>query len=112
MTDLIDNEAFENHFKGLPKDIVGQMVQIFIEDYPAQLEGIETAINEQNAKGLKDSAHSFKGMLRSIYSTPLADIAQKLETLGLENKFEEAQKEYRELKDLIPEVIEILKGYI
>ena len=111
MSNVIDRQALENHFKELPGDLIKQVVQIFIEDYPQQVEDIQTMINNKDPEGLKKAAHSFKGMLRSLYATEMAAMGQELEALGLEGNFKESQKKLDEMKNEIPRVLEVLNEY-
>ena len=59
-----------------------RMVTVFLEDAPAQLEGIGQAIAVADTQSLVELAHSLKGAGRNLGANQLADIAKQLEELG------------------------------
>lgn len=60
----------------------GRMVECFLEDAPAYLDGIEQAIVKGDAEGLAASAHSLKGSARNFGADQLADVCRELEVFG------------------------------
>lgn len=63
-------------------DPVGEMIDLFLQDFPKRLQLIFDAIARRDADALKAAAHSLKGSARNMGAARLADLCAKLEQLG------------------------------
>jgi len=60
----------------------GELVAVFLDNLPTQLDAIETALMQDDPAALACSAHQFKSGSSSIGARQLAEWAQQLEMLG------------------------------
>ena len=75
LDDLRDIEALE------------ELVDLYLQETPQLLEGVETAIAEQNSQQLRQSAHSLKSTSAALGANPLSDLGQELEEKGKAGDF-------------------------
>ena len=68
-------------------ELLQMVVDMFLEEYPGQMEVLEEALAGQDAPGVEGAAHALKGILANIGSGPARDLAQNLETRGEESNF-------------------------
>jgi two-component system, sensor histidine kinase and response regulator len=61
------------------EQLLRELVQAFIEEYPTQLVQIRRALEHHNAPLLQRSAHTLKGTLRMLGSTAASGLAEQLE---------------------------------
>ena len=93
---LVDwNQALET--VGGDKDLLVEIISVFLAEQNNMLGEVETAIREQDAKELRRSAHALKGALNHLGSAAVAQIAAELERNGEQN---ELGKSERVLEDL------------
>lgn len=59
--------------------LFGEMVRIFIADYPGYLAKLGIAIDQQDEKQVSHYAHTIKGMLSVFFVPNVADIAARIE---------------------------------
>ena len=68
-------------------ELLQMVVDMFLEEYPGQMEVLGEALVGQDAPGVEGAAHALKGILANIGSGPARDLAQNLETRGEESNF-------------------------
>jgi HPt (histidine-containing phosphotransfer) domain-containing protein len=57
---------------------------------PDRLADIRAALQDQDAKALRASAHALCGSAAYVYARPVTDIAKRMEELAAENRIFEA----------------------
>jgi PAS domain S-box-containing protein len=77
---LAELRALESDGEG---DILAEMIGLYLEDSPAQLSHIKTAIEQADATRLAQFAHSLKGSCASLGARTLATLCDQLERVGL-----------------------------
>ncbi len=60
---MINEESFRNHFSHFDKDIVVEIIDIFIEEYDDRMEKISGFIAKHDLEALRKAAHAFKGVI-------------------------------------------------
>ncbi len=66
-------------------ELYREAVEIFFaDDYPEQLGNLKKALDNNDAEGVRNAAHSIKGAARSLGGAILGEIALELETMGRE----------------------------
>ncbi|MBW2343859.1 MAG: Hpt domain-containing protein [Deltaproteobacteria bacterium] len=97
-------EALEN--VGGDMDLLKEIIEIFLEDYPNQMNQIREGILTGDAKAVEHAAHSLKGSVANFAAKRTYDAAYRLEVLGREGNLEEAnealgdlEKEIEAMKD-------------
>jgi two-component system, sensor histidine kinase and response regulator len=64
------------------RQLLVELVQAFVEEYPAQLLQIRRALEHDDTPLLQRAAHTLKGTLRTLGSTGASDLAERLELTG------------------------------
>jgi two-component system, sensor histidine kinase and response regulator len=89
-------------------ELFGDMVQIFLEDYPGYLEKLGSAISAKDDDNIRFLAHTLKGML-SVFSVPdIAAIAEKIEKQASSDH----QENYAQLQEGLLWLTDMLKKNI
>lgn len=104
----IDAGAFAE-LKGMMGDAFAEILNLFLQSLPEQLSGIETAIQNTDAKQLFNLAHKMKSSSGSIGAFGLAEKAEALELIGRKGSTDVSQQALSELQDAASQVITILK---
>ena len=97
-------EALEN--VGGDMDLLKEIIEIFLEDFPKQMKEIQEGIDKGDAHVVERAAHSLKGSVANFAAKRAHEAAYRLEVLGREVNLGEANEA---LADLEKE-IEGLKG--
>lgn len=63
-------------------ELLQEMAQLFLEEYPSQLDAVRTAVRTRDAKGVERSAHSLKGSVGNFGAALAHSAAFELEMLG------------------------------
>lgn len=93
------------------QDFVKDMIEIFLNQTPADMKQIETAIKNNNAEQASAIAHKMKTSVGFIGLKPLLDESLiKIESLGKKKEgIDEISKEFKHVKSIIDKAIEELK---
>ena len=67
---------------GNGEDLVGELIDIFLEQAPQRVDGIKKAIAGDDARSLSFQAHSLKGSAANFGADDLTAICQRFETGG------------------------------
>ena len=62
--------------------LLAELIQIFLEDCPPRLNELEQAVKDSNAIGVRQSAHSLKGMVAGFHASSAQGLAAEMEVLG------------------------------
>ncbi|MBN1390334.1 MAG: Hpt domain-containing protein [Candidatus Thermoplasmatota archaeon] len=65
MMEIFDPEKIKDRIGG-DDELLGEMIDIFLSVYPADLEKIEKAIRSKDLEGIRRSAHSMKGSISNF----------------------------------------------
>ena len=85
---ILDPDAMIISLAATKPDLVKKMTHLYIDqEAPRQLAEIKQAIAEGNAKGLKYSAHTFKGGSASLGVIGVVEICRKLEAKAKKSRF-------------------------
>jgi two-component system sensor histidine kinase/response regulator len=63
-------------------ELLKEIAQLFIDDYPRALEDIRQAADRGDAKSLERSAHGLKGSVANFGAPSAVEAARKLESMG------------------------------
>jgi HPt (histidine-containing phosphotransfer) domain-containing protein len=69
---------------GLLRDVV----RMFVEEYPAQLEALRLALSTQDAAGVENAARRLQQFLCNVGGTNAQDLAHQLELIGEQGKLD------------------------
>lgn len=91
----IRNLAEPNDEDGFFKDILG----LFFQRVPTILAELDVAIQSSNSKQLERAAHAIKGSSGNLGASLMMNIAEELELMGREGRFENAASVLLDLQD-------------
>jgi len=99
-----DIQTITGDFEG-DTELFREIFMIFVETYPNQIERIRTSIIARDPEGLQRAAHSLGGTLSNFRVWEITKLALKLEKMGIDKKFEDAERHLRQLESLIKDFI-------
>jgi two-component system, sensor histidine kinase and response regulator len=77
----IDREVALSRVGG-DAELLKEIAQLFIDDYPRAMEDIRQAADRGDAKSLERSAHGLKGSVANFGAPSAVEAARKLESMG------------------------------
>jgi two-component system sensor histidine kinase/response regulator len=80
-SDGIDRQVALSRVGG-DAELLKEIAQLFIDDYPRAMEDIRQAVNRGDAKSLERSAHGLKGSVANFGAPTAVEAARKLESMG------------------------------
>jgi CheY-like chemotaxis protein/HPt (histidine-containing phosphotransfer) domain-containing protein len=102
------------HHVGGDRELLCELVAIFLEQCPQWLHDLRAAVHAQEAPKLKATAHALKGTLGSLAAQSAYDLALRLENLGRQGRTEGAPELLAVLEDeltsLRPKLIAFVRG--
>ncbi len=75
---------------GGDSELLQEMAQLFLDEYPSQLDAVRAAVRARDAKALERSAHSLKGSVGNFGAAAAQDAAFRLEMIGRRGEMQEA----------------------
>ncbi len=114
MTTLSDLEIFDRPDflarLGDDEELLREVVELFLEDAPQQLESIARAVAAGNAADIAPSAHQLKGAAANISARRAAEAASRLETAAKSGDSIVAGQEFAKLKNEMQQLLVHLKA--
>lgn len=98
---LINDQSFNESFSYFDKEIVVEIIDIFLNEYEERLSTIKKAIEEKDFSNLKFHAHSLKGVVANFSAPKVQAIAKELEDKGTNSIDENLNENFEELDKLI-----------
>ena len=96
--------------KEVMEDQFGVLIQTYLDDAQVRIDEMSAAITAADADGLRCGAHSFKGSCSNLGVLPLAEICQKLETMGREGSTDGAAELFDEVRTEFARVTAVLSA--
>lgn len=106
---MIDREKFKENFKSFDKEIVLEIIEIFLDEYDTRMEQLNKNINENDLESLRFNAHSFKGVVANFLAEEPKNISRQLEENAKQGITEGNPELFEQLKVKTDEMIEELK---
>ncbi|MCW5969345.1 MAG: response regulator [Blastocatellales bacterium] len=78
-------------------ELVGELIELFLEDYPQHVDALRRAVDAGDANRLTSVAHTLKGSLGSIAAPRASAIAARLERMGRDGDATQARAAEAEL---------------
>lgn len=104
----IDIRAY-NEMKRVMGEVLKELIETFIDYMPGQLDDLNNAIEEDDAKLVFSIAHRIKSSSNSIGALGLAETAESIELIGRAGKTEGALKPFSTLSEQLTETMDFLK---
>ena len=89
-------EALEN--VGEDMDLLKEIIEIFLKDFPNQMEQIQEGILAGDSNAVEQAAHSLKGSVANFAAGRAREAAYRLEVLGREGNLGEAKEALADLE--------------
>jgi len=86
-------------------DLLGDVVEMSLEECPEQMDGLRDELARQDAAGVESKAHRLKGVLGNVGGLTARDIAQRLETMGEEGNLDGGMAAFEELRAEMERVV-------
>jgi HPt (histidine-containing phosphotransfer) domain-containing protein len=68
--------------EGGVEEMLGLLLETFVQDCPGRLAALEQAVVQENAKMIESAAHAFKSGAGTVHATVLADRLRQVEAAG------------------------------
>ncbi len=107
---MIDRKQFKENFQPFDKEIVLEIIDIFIQEYPERMAELEKNINQNDFESLRFNAHSLKGVVANFIVDEPKALAKKLEDQGKGKVKEGNQELFKELKEKTGQLVDELKA--
>ncbi len=112
---IIDKDQFIQNFQYFDKEVVLEIINIFIDEYPSRMETIKKNIDELDFDQLRFNAHSIKGVIANFVAPEPQELARLLEFKGKNKETEETEELYNSLKEktdaMVLELQELKKNF-
>jgi len=113
--EMIDKEKFLENFQYFDNEVILDIINIFINEYPERMETLRKNIDDKDYDQLKFNAHSLKGVVANFVAPEVQELARQLEMKGAEQDLTDVEQLFAELKEktgiLLQELEEIKKEY-
>lgn len=63
-------------------ELLAELVELFLDECPGELDGIRAAVAHSDAKGLEHAAHALKGAAGNVGVEGVQSVARELEGMG------------------------------
>jgi PAS domain S-box-containing protein len=107
--DLSLLQGLRRRQKAGEKDIVDELVGIFLRDVPRRLDALRIALEESNPEGIQRTAHSLKGVCASMGAKRMARTAEELELVGEARNFVKSREMVERLREEFAQVRSIIE---
>mgnify|MGYP002629106725 CR=1 FL=1 len=78
----INSIQFRDNFQYFDKEIVLEIINIFIDEHSARINTISDSIKANDYDGIKFNCHSIKGVIANFCAPEVEEQAKKLELMG------------------------------
>jgi HPt (histidine-containing phosphotransfer) domain-containing protein len=113
---MIDKTIFNTNYEIFDKEIVREIIDIYIQEYPERIENLAKNISENDLESLYKNAHSLKGVTANFFDKDTEELARMLETKGKDKDSTNLTEIFEKLKvtsaKLINELKDLKKEYM
>jgi HPt (histidine-containing phosphotransfer) domain-containing protein len=106
---VIDKEKFQENFKHFDNELIAEIIDMFIDEYPERLSKIKQNIEDSDMKNLRFNAHSLKGVIANFMADLPKEHARILEEKSKNEETNGLLDDYQNLEKSSSELIENLK---
>ena len=76
---MINKDKFYSNYEIFDKEIVREIIDIYIQEYPERIENITKNIDDKDLDMLLKNAHSMKGVTANFFDHETEEYARQLE---------------------------------
>ncbi len=107
---MIDKATFNSNYEIFDKEIVKEIIDIYISEYPERMVNLEKNIKEGDLDSLYKNAHSMKGVTANFFDKDTEEYARQLESKGKEGDSSGLEEIFVELKRASESLVDELKA--
>lgn len=112
---MINKATFNTNYEIFDKEIVKEIIDIYISEYPERMVNLKKNIQEGDMDSLYKNAHSMKGVTANFFDKDTEEFARQLESKGREGDTSGLEAIFEELKraseSLVDEMIVLKEEY-
>ncbi|RLD91690.1 MAG: hypothetical protein DRJ09_00335 [Bacteroidetes bacterium] len=113
---IIDKDQFRENFEFFDKEIVIDIINMFVDEYPERMQKIKQNIDDKDFDNLKFNAHSLKGVVSNFVAEEARAAAKRLEDKGTNKDDSDLDTLFADLqqktKQVIDELSELKKEFV
>jgi HPt (histidine-containing phosphotransfer) domain-containing protein len=113
---VIDKEQFTETFQYFDNEIVVEIINIFLNEYPERIVAITESIKNVDYDSLKFNSHSIKGVIANFVAPTVVEQAKQLEIMGSDTNMDGADEVFAAFKIssalLVEELTEIKEEFV
>ncbi len=109
---VIDFVQLNENFQYYDREIITEVIDIFLDEYDDRISNLEKNIAEKDFKALAFNAHSLKSVIANYMAPKALELSGRLEEKGLNHSEEGLIELFAELKDTTKEMLQELKDYL
>ncbi len=106
---VIDKEKFQENFKHFDKELIVEIIDMFITEHPDRMSQIKKNIDDSDMDALRFNAHSFKGVIANFMAELPKSHAKDLEDKSKMNDTNDLNEIYENLQNSTKELLNNLK---
>ena len=110
--DLERLKIFHEELGPPAKLIIAEMLTIFVERTPVELEGIEKMIRDNQWEEVKRVAHRLKGSCAAIWANALFQLISDVERMAIEMNVDQVAKLLEKFKAQLPDFITAMEHHL
>ena len=108
----IDWKQFNENFQYYDKEIIKEVIDIFVEEYDERMSTLQKNIDEKDLVNLAFHAHSIKGVIANYKAPYVVELFQSLEDMAKKNQELQIPETYAKLKIITKELLDELVEYL
>lgn len=109
--EVFDLEAALGRMEG-DQDLLEEMIDIFLSDYPNQVNEIRAAIDRKDAEELVNAAHALKGAVGNFGAKRVFELAQSLEKSAKDSNCEDWLNSFQNLEQELAKLDPALRSIL
>lgn len=106
----INKTQFIDNFQYFDKEIVLEIIDIFINEYDGRIKAISESIEAVDYDGIKFNCHSVKGVIANFIAPDVEAKARDLEMMGANKDITGIEETFESFKVYSAEMVEELKA--
>ena len=96
---------------GGDEELVGQLVELFVEECPRMLRDLRQTVESRSAAELRRAAHTFKGSVGNFTDSGPLEAARCLEAIGREERVADAPEALAWLEREVEELLRVMREF-
>jgi HPt (histidine-containing phosphotransfer) domain-containing protein len=113
---IIEKDRFRENFQYFDKEVVLDIINIFLDEYHDRINAIRTNIDQKDFDQLRFNAHSLKGVVANFIAPEVQNAARAMEMKGSNKDLNDIDALYSELKEkadvMVEELTELRNNYL